>query len=423
MDIRKILLITYKDFRLLLRDRPTLMIMFAAPLVLTFIVAAAFSGLTGSSSASPIQNIPVLVVNQDKGGLFGNFGKQMAEVFLNPPPGMRGLINASEISDPAEARAQVRQGKATAAIIIPENFSERLNAVNPNFGNEKVTVEVYRNVGSPISADIVVSMARGFLNSFTGGSIAAAAAIQASPALGLQAAAIAQEVGEQSFTAPPLTIAPIRESGQTGGGQGFNLLAYFAPAMAVFFLNFTMAFGAISILDEKANGTLQRMMVSPTERLTILVGKFAATFFSGVFQVVVLIIASAIIAPIIGFSEPIWGSNLPALGLLVVASVAASIGLGTIIPALAKDRQQANFIASAVMTLMGIMGGTFFTGNPSEPPLGVISMITPNYWATSGFNLLTTQGQFPVTNIVVLFGMFVVLFSVGATLYSRKLDV
>ena len=74
--MKKILTIALKDVTLAFRDRAALILMLAAPFVLTLglgFVTGRFSG--GSNSG--LSNIPVVVVNQDDGEL----GQFLVDVF------------------------------------------------------------------------------------------------------------------------------------------------------------------------------------------------------------------------------------------------------------------------------------------------------------------------------------------------------
>src|SRR4051794_30086562 len=115
MDLRKFFVIAFKDVRQLFADRAGLLTTFAAPLVLTFVIGAAFSGFSGRDG--PIKDIPVVVVNQDKGATFGpqpvNFGQNLLDALKSTG----SLLKADALTDENEAKALVRQGKASAAVL------------------------------------------------------------------------------------------------------------------------------------------------------------------------------------------------------------------------------------------------------------------------------------------------------------------
>ncbi len=195
--------------------------------------------------------------------------------------------------------------------------------------------------------------------------------------------------------------------------------------MAIFFLTFTMAGGAGSIIDEQDNGTLQRMLSSPTTRTTILSGKLGGTYLNGVLQVAVLIIATALLAPLLGSKLSVWGSNLPGIALITLSAVAAAVGLGTLIAGVARTAQQADVLSNALLIVSGIAGGAFFNIASMGPFFQSISKLTLNYWATNAYSTLAQTGDLTsvLPNIGALLLMFVIFFGVGLALFNRRLSV
>ena len=54
--------------------------------------------------------------------------------------------------------------------------------------------------------------------------------------------------------------------------------------MAVFFLFFTVQFGVASILDERRDGTLARMLAAPIRRSSVLGGKLLTSLVLGIVE-------------------------------------------------------------------------------------------------------------------------------------------
>jgi ABC-2 type transport system permease protein len=426
MDFKKFLTIALKDIRVLFQDRATLMIILVAPFALTLVLGAAFGGIS-TGNDSPIKDIPVVVVNHDQGAMLAtqalNFGERLADALQH----VGGLLRVEVLADEEQARARVRDGRAAAAVLIPADFSQALNPTNPAFGDARIKLTLFRDAGSAISADIVSAVVRQIVNGFTNADVAiyAAGKANANPLfLITQASAVAQDVATRSQSGDaPITVTTAQTTpGQSG--PGFNLLAFFAPSMAVFFLNFAMAFGVVTILEEKDNGTLQRLIVSPTRRMTILAGKLGGTYVSGVIQIFLLIVATSLVGPLLGSKTPIWGTNVPALVVLTLCVVAGALGLGTILAAVARTRQQASIYASAGLILMGIVGGSFFASG-DRPPMGIASQLTVNYWATSAYARLSQTNDLMsvLPNMAALLAIFIVCFGAGVYLFNRRLDV
>src|SRR5258706_11272916 len=208
MDLKKFLIIAAKDVRLLFTDRAALLITILTPLVMTFVIGAAFSGISGGNA--PVSHIPVVLVNNDAGATLGtqevSFGANLTDTLSH----VGDLIDVQIVSDEAAARTQLQSGKAAAAILIPANFSQSLNPITSSFGDTKVSLTVIRDPGSALSAEIVMSVVRQILNSFTNANIAVYAAGKASSNplfLITDASAIAQEVASKSGgTAAPVNV-------------------------------------------------------------------------------------------------------------------------------------------------------------------------------------------------------------------------
>ncbi len=125
-----------------------------------------------------------------------------------------------------------------------------------------------------------------------------------------------------------------------------------APGMALLFLMYTVSYGGRSILAERSQGTLPRLLVSPTSTAQVLGGKVLGIFFTGVAQVGILILASTV------FFGVKWGDALGSDGL-ILATVFGATGWGMLITALARTPAQVGSVGSALMLIFGILGGSF----------------------------------------------------------------
>ena len=117
------------------------------------------------------------------------------------------------------------------------------------------------------------------------------------------------------------TAITLKTNTQGAEAVEFDILAYMAPGMALLFLMYTVSYGGRSILQERSQGTLPRLMISPTSNTQVLGGKVLGIFLMGVAQVGILILASTI------FFRVQWGDSLGVLAL-ILASRTGSHRLG-----------------------------------------------------------------------------------------------
>src|SRR5664279_4190128 len=299
--LTKIWTITWKELYTTFTDRNLILIMILTPLALATIIGAAFSGFINTSIDVPVSDIPLAVVNLDQGaqanGTTLNNGATFVNILIpavhrsNDP--LDKLLNAEQVADSDTARKAVDTGKYAAAIIIPADFSAKLT-YSQTHSIEPVSVEVYASPASPISASIIRSITASIVNQIATGNITVEATIQAliartqsDPSLGLRLLTAGSTL-QQGFSAAFTTGSnPLAISQQTVAGQAatFSPLVVFGSAQAIFFMLFTAMGSASSLLEEKRDGTLQRLIASPTPRIVILLGKLIGTFVICIAQV------------------------------------------------------------------------------------------------------------------------------------------
>jgi ABC-2 type transport system permease protein len=412
--MKKLLLIGLKDLKLMFRDRAALIFMLLAPFLLTIgmgFVTGRFSG--GSSGLS---DIPVIIVNLDQGQL----GNALEDLFNSDE--LSDLMEPTASDSPEAARQLIDSDQASAAVIIPEGFSERIIPPNGSILNPDyippglVKIEIYTNPSRPTSAGIIKAIVDEFISRVEERNISGMTTVVQLMVDGLIdprnaeniAQALFQNVDESESTA--ITLKTNKKGAEA---VEFDLLAYFAPGMALMFLMYTVSYGGRSILAERSQGTLPRLLVSPTFSTQVLGGKVLGIFLTGVAQVGILILASST------FFGVQWGDTA-GLVVLILAAVFGATGWGMLITSLARSPAQVGSVGTAIMLIFGILGGSFINLDQMPPLLRTVSKITPNAWGLDGFTTLALGGTLsnlvePVTALLImgalLFGVAVVIFS------------
>ena len=412
----KTFLIGIKDLRLAFRDRAALILMLAAPFVLTLglgLVTGRFSG----NNNSGLSDIPVIIVKLDNGQL----GDALADVFTSEE--LANLMEPAIGSDPEAARKSIDEDEAAAVVIIPEGFTRAIIPQQGDFNNpaEPVKIEVYANPSRPTGAGIVKAIVDEFLSRVNEGSLSGSVSILQLMLSGRitpqQAEAAGLAMTEQLQTNPTDSALAITINSSTADGEEvkFDILAYLAPGMALMFLMYTVSYGGRSILTEKTQGTLPRLLVSPTNSTQILGGKVFGIFLTGAAQMLILIGASSL------FFQLKWGDPIGVI-ILVLAAVFGATGWGMFITAMARTPAQVASVGSAIMLIFGIMGGSFMNLDQMPAAIQTFSKITPNAWALDGFTTLGLGGTLADLSapITALLSMGMILFLVSVVLFGKK---
>ncbi len=419
--MQKLILIGLKDLKLIFRDRAALILMLLAPFALTLglgFVTGRFSG----NNSSGLSDIPVVIVNLDQAQL----GDALVEAFKSED--LSKLVEPAEVTSPAEARRLIDADQSAAAVIIPEGFTESIipsqamiesAQQGDTLAQETVKIEVYANPARPTSAGVIKAIVDEFVSRVEEGRLTGMASMMGIPGIqdmpAAQVEALANEMfenaDENAFSSAAIRLKTDQEGADA---VEFDPLAYMAPGMALMFLMYTVSYGGRSILAEKSQGTLPRLLVSPTTSTQILGGKVLGIFLTGCAQMGILILASVLLFQVR------WGDPLGIVAL-IAAAVFGATGWGMLITAMARSAGQVGALGSAIMLIFGALGGSFFSLEQMPTAIQAFSRITPNRWGLDGFTTLALGGSLGDLGqpILALLLMGALLFAVSTVIFSR----
>lgn len=376
--MRGALLVARKDLLRSVRDRSAIAVAIVAPLVLAFILSTVLPdeedlgityGYVNQDSGAPAQAFVTVVLD----GIAADFA------------------TIREFDSRAAAVEAAEDDRVAAAFVIEDGFSDAVEA------GEASTIEVIANPASDIGGPLARSLAEGY-------------------AAELNAVGVSMATFVAGFdgTPPPEAIETIRSAAlaegspvtvgnRAAGDREFDDKSFFAAGMAVFFLFFTTQLGAQSLLRERREGTLTRLLAAPMSRASVLAGKALFTYVLGVVSLTVLILASALL---LGAS---WGNWL-GVALIILTAVFAAMGVQSVATTLAKTDEQAAGFGSVVAVTLGLLGGTFFPLSQAPGFVSTLSYVTPHAWIMRGLGDLsggagTVADVVPSLIALIVFGI------------------
>ncbi|MHB8799346.1 MAG: ABC transporter permease [Thermoanaerobaculia bacterium] len=157
--------------------------------------------------------------------------------------------------------------------------------------------------------------------------------------------------------APPLVAwlllgAGFDASFRAPGGTAY--LAWFFPGTVVLVVLFAAIFSTISVIEDRREGFLQAVVVSPVSPLAVAAGKIAGGTLLALAQGGILLA----LAPLLGFAP---SATALAPALLVLALVALALtGLGLSIAWLLESTQGFHAVMNLVLIPMWFLSGAFF---------------------------------------------------------------
>jgi ABC-2 type transport system permease protein len=422
--MRKIWLIALKDTRIRFRDRSAILLMLIAPLILSAIIGSAFGDLISNTGAIPFSDIPVVIVNDDR----GQISQRLIDVLQTGVPA--DLIDSTMMEDLETARQMIVVNDVRAVIYIPDGFSDSVELINA----PSSSIHLYTDPTATITPSIVRSLVTQIANGFSSVGISARVSISQiqgwtgelgtnleSVAIILNEEIEANVSAEEGNVTTALTSTDLNKISVSNDEDQLtitNPLAFFAPSMGILFLMLIAMGSARSILDEETAGTLDRLISMPISNIQILLGKIGGTFLTGVLQFTIFVFASRVIFNLS------WGNSAIGLIVMTLAIVAAFTSLGAIIAAFARDAVQAASLGGVIVLASSALGGNFFPVENYPDWLGFLSKLTINRWAIDGLvNLTVRGGDLPdiALEAGVLLVMAIILFVLAMWQFHRRI--
>lgn len=347
------LTIAGKDLRQRLRDRTALLIGVLLPLALASILSLALGGAVEGDL-----DLRIGFVDLDGGVAARGFEEALRTADIG---------SVHETRDRATAEQQAEDGELDAVLVLPEGLSAGVAS------GQAGSIQVIGSPDSDLGPLIAASFARSHAARLDG--IAVAVGTAASDP------ASAAELAAEAAQLQPAAALDLRVT----AAEGATPSTFVAIGMAVFFLFFTVEFGIRSVIEEREEGTLARLMAAPIRPTTVLIGKGLASFAVGVLSTGVLVVATTYLL------DANWG---PAFGvaLLVLAGVATAVAVTSFAATFAKTSAQAGSYASVIAVVGGLLGGTFFPISQAPGPLAAARFLSPQGWLMEGFGELATGG-------------------------------
>ena len=347
------------------RDRRTLALLFVAPIVILGLLGYL---MRGSSSVPEVG-----IANQDAGPAGALVGAELKQ---------STHIKATSI-DASQGDARLKDGSLVAYIVFSPDFSQKAAAgtVSPELHLE----------GSQPGEDAPVIQA-----------------LQQAMTL-----LIAQVAG-RNFSFQPRVI-------YLYGGSNYDTLDYFGAAfvgLVVFFLVFVITI--VSFLNERSQGTLERLMASPLRRGEIVLGYMLGfTVLALVQAAEVLVFALAIL------KLQNHGNVLLIFGMEALMAIAA-VNLGIFLSMFARSEFQAvQFIPLVVVPQM-LLSGIIFPVSSEPTALQYLSNVLPLTYAVNGMRDIMVKGADLTWSSLqldagVVAGFCILLIAAGTATLRRRL--
>jgi ABC-2 type transport system permease protein len=404
MEVRRVLRhsawICWKDLLEFGRSKMRLVMLVLMPLFMMVMVGYIFP------SGTSISNQPVGLANQDTGITLTlppantsqtmNLGSLFVTELqaINNKTGMMDLRPASGFDD---IKGQIQDGAINGGIIISADFSQCL------MSGEQGNVTIVTDQSNPQMSAMMETVLS-----------------QTIGAMGKQWAMYnLNQTFHISISKANALIQPynVQFTGIVPGSS--NYFEFIAPGITCMVVMMSLMTGLPHAISyEKDMGTLDGMLVAPTSRLSIILGKVLAQTVRGIVQAAIIFALAVLL-----FGVVIYGSLLLVVALIFL-TVFSFVGLGILITSFTDREETATMVMMTLMFPMMFLSGVFFPIQQMPWFMQDIAHILPLTYATTAMRKVMVLGA-PIsavlTEITVLLGFGVVLLAVAVPMFRKAM--
>lgn len=333
MNMNRVAAIIRKEFIHIIRDRRSLAMAIAMPILLIF--------LFGSSLSLDVDNVPLVIWDQNS--------TSDSREFIGLFTASRYFGLAGHVTSYSEIEQAIDRREATVALVIPRDFSRKLES------GRTADVQLIVDGSDANTATIAIGYAQMVTDGYTSSLV-----IKAAKQQGVKTAKI------------PLEAKPRVWFNQ-------NMLAknYIIPGLiAVILMVIAALLTSLTIAREWENGTMEQLITTPLKPIELILGKLTPYFAIGMFDVMLAVLMGQYL-----FDVPLRGSAALVFGMTAIF-LAGSLTMGMLISIVTRSQLLASQLAMVLTFLPSFLlsGFMYAIANMPAPIQGITYLVPSRYF-------------------------------------------
>lgn len=391
--MQKILAIAWKDALVRFSSRSELLFFIILPLVFTFILGGAFDPTGGDN------RIVVLVVDEDNSDL----SQQLVDI-LATSTSVNPVVLPRD-----EAESQFADEGALALLTIQAGFATTLQEGQP------ATLDLQtipNNTNTLVIEQAIVTAAGQVDRALT---VARQSLVEAEKIRPFSSPEARQVYFNEALTQAQTLLqdAPQRVSVSQSAlveEDEYDNTAHQSAGQLITWVFIPLLGTSGLFAYERSQGTLRRLLTTPTSKATYLSGVIMGQLGTAIIQMVLLV---AFGVWVMGLN---WGNSPIALAMILFSFGLASVALGTTLGTFVKSEGQASGLSIMFGMVMAMLGGCWYPLEIFPEGVRTAVHVLPTTWAMQGMTNLVMRGQGTegvMLETAVLFGFALVFFVIG----------
>ena len=386
-----------KDLQLFLVDRRALLMSFAVPIA----IGSFFGYVLGGQGNQERAKIPVLTVDQD--------GSAISREILNPLSKEKAL--EVKASSGEQARAAVRKGTATVAVIVPPNFGQ--DAGRAFFGPaEKPDIAILFDpshaaeramVSGILTGDVMQAVSKEMFTGQSGremvkDSLALLEQSQFLPAADKQPLKdllrsvdrwnrqVDQGAGAGLRQGLSMPFTTREEAVTARRNTRYNGYAHAFAGMVVQFVLFLGIDVGVGLLQQRQRGLWKRFRAAPLSRGALIGSRAVSAAILAFFVVQVNFLFARLV-----FGVHVEGSMPGFLGVSAALALMTA-GFGMLVASIGKTPDATRALAIFATLIVVMLGGAWIPMFLFPQWMQKLTVVVPTRWAMDGLESMTWRG-------------------------------
>lgn len=387
--LRDLLEITRKDLLEFSRDKMRLVTFFIMPMFMMIMVGFIFP------NQNALKNAPIGLADLDKSEL----SKQFVSVIkkMETDDGTK-IFKVKDYSSLNAVKEAIKKHEANGGIYIPEDFSKKIAE------GKQAEIIIVEDQSNPQASQIFNQILKGVVDRF-------------STEIAVKKVLIATRAKSSDIARRLVEPVVAKFEGIVKGE--FNYFEFVAPGIiAMIVLTAVLTGLAASVAREKEIGTLDGILISPIDRLAIVVGKALAQAVRGLVQGSIVLLLAILL-----FGVKIHGSLLLIL-LILLLGVFSFVGFGILVSAAATEQETATQLLFMFQFPMLFLSGVFFPISMMPGFMQAISKVIPLTYAIEALRKVMILGasiNAVKTELLILFAFGLVTTSISVPVFKRMI--
>jgi ABC-2 type transport system permease protein len=351
-----------------------------------------------SGNVTTLNNLPIGLVNQDLGYNNVTLPSQAFITGLQQINNQTHMLKFSYVASEADIKTEIQSGQINGGIIIPSNFSSCIMC-----GKQGTLIIMIDQSNPTISQELQASLSAVFNQMST--LLAQKKVQQLSPAI---------TANDSIAIVQPYAV---KVTGVVSGNPSY--FSFIAPGMIMMTVMTSVMTGLPgAISQEKELGTMDGIMVSPINRLSIIVGKALSQTARGLLQ------GFIIMALALGLFGVVINGNILLVIALMLLGVFSFVGLGIVLTSIAKDQETAQMLMMTLTFPMMFLSGVLFPTQQMPWFMQDVSKFLPLTYAADAMRrvMVLGAGVSAISNDIIVMVVFgVVMLAIAVPLFRRMM--